>query len=167
MSQEREIQTPSGVNVAATPELTRAERKAKLASILERGIVGDRLYVDLPSDVHGEWVPDDPLEIHRMQALGFEVDKTYSVKRALHAGGDGVSKVGDVVFMTCPMEIKEIVDEIRLENYHKTNTKGYQKEEKDFAKDAENLAIGGAIVESKERDVKKEEISALLNKDKS
>src|SRR5690242_7548495 len=49
---------------AMTPA-QRAERKARLATILDRGFVQDRLTVELPPDVHGEWVRNDPLEIQR------------------------------------------------------------------------------------------------------
>jgi hypothetical protein len=91
------------------------------------------LKVALPPELYGEWIFNDQTEIMRMEALGFQVDTVYAPKRALHSKGDGASYVGDVVFMTCPMEDKILIDEIKREQYMRLNRKGKkQKEEKDF-----------------------------------
>lgn len=133
MSKEREtIEIGNQANVP-TDEESRAQKKARLAQVLDRGIVGDRLRVDLPADVHGEWIFNDMTEIMRMEALGFRIDDVYAPKRALHGTGDGRSVVGDVVFMTCPMENHELIEEIKRDQYMRLNRKGpTQKEERDF-----------------------------------
>lgn len=135
MSKERETINvgPQDKVPTMTEEETRAQKKARLAQVLDRGIVGDRLKVDLPPGVHGEWIFNDQTEIMRMEALGFQIDTEYAPKRALHSKGDGASYVGDVVFMTCPMEDKILIDEIKREQYMRLNRKGpVQKEERDF-----------------------------------
>lgn len=121
----------------------RAELKARLVTVYSRGVVGDRLSVELPPDLYGEWVPADKLEIYRMQSMGFEIDTQYASKRALHDDGTGgESRVADVVFMTCPMETKEVIEEIKRENYDSANNPrgGKQKEERDFI--AETNSVG-------------------------
>jgi hypothetical protein len=113
-------------------DMTRAEMKARLVQVLERGIVHDRMLVPLPADVHGEWARNDPLEIARMQTLGFEVDYEYAPRRALHSDGTGAAIVGDVIFMTCPRIIKEVIDEIRHEQFIRLNAPSQTKEDKEM-----------------------------------
>lgn len=101
----------------------KGELKAKLAAILDRGIVEDRLTVDLPSHLHGEWVRNDPLEIKRLETLGFTIDREYANKRSIHTDGSDSAIVGDVIHMICPREIKEVIDEIRHEQVIKQHAK--------------------------------------------
>lgn len=176
MSEERSVQDPSGQGemtmtaaVALDPAETqrlRAEKKARLARILDRGMVADRLSVELPPDKHGEWIPNDKSEIYRMQTLGFWVDKEYATKRALHDQGDGASVVGDAIFMVCEKENKEILDEIRRENYEAINGKpgtvrGSQREEKDAAANLRKIGMP-VVEESRERQARKQELAAVL-----
>lgn len=123
-------------------ELSAAEKKSIIARVLERGIIIDRCTVDLPDGVYGEWVADDPVEVSRMQLLGFEKDTTYATDRSTNAGADGVSKIGDVIFMTAPREVKEIIDAVRTEMYERANpVSAKQKEEKDFQRLAEKSGL--------------------------
>jgi hypothetical protein len=144
---------------------SRSEKKARLATILERGMVGDRLHVELPDDKYGEWVPNDKVEIYRMQSLGFEVDKEYAKRRALHNDGtDGISIVGDVIFMTCDRDTKDIMEEIKRENYDRVNSPKGAKEEKDFKANMMNSVtppIDKSSTENVDQDAIKE---ALLQK---
>ena len=178
MSEEREVlDTATGrmislaeaikTDVPANVE-TRRQRKARLARVLERGVVGDRLQVELPPNVYGEWVPNDKSEIFRMQSLGFEIDTEYAPKRALHDQGDGRSVVGDAVFMTCDRETKDILEEIRRENFERANGNpddptAEQLEEREFA--TQNSKIGMPVVEeSKQRQARKEHLEAVLQR---
>ncbi len=123
-------------------DLSLADKKAIIARVLERGIIIDRCTVDLPKHLYGEWVSEDPIEISRMQLLGFEKDTTYATDRSINASGDGVSKIGDVVYMTAPVEVKEIIDAVRAEMYERANpTKDKQKEEKDFQRLADKTGL--------------------------
>ena len=117
MSQPREVEIEVKTGAEVQSVLTREQRKAHLVEVLERGLTVDRLHVDLPPEVYGEWVPNDPSEIIRMQTLGFELDTKYASKRALHGSGSGESKVGDVVFMTTSRETHELIEEIRKEKF--------------------------------------------------
>ena len=115
-------------------ELTDAELEARFAKVLERGIIVDRTTIDLPEDVYGEWVSDEAAEVSRMQLLGFEIDKKYAVERSTHSDGTGkTSKIGDVVFMTCPERIHQVIERVKKARYDRANPKaGSQREEKDF-----------------------------------
>lgn len=100
--------------------MSSAERKehfrARLASVTERGLINDRLHVDLPDSVHGEWVNADPAEVAMYESLGFTVDTEYAKKRALHEETGSV-RVGDVIHMTCPKELIEVINENKQKKF--------------------------------------------------
>ena len=115
-------------------ELTDAELEAKLTRVLERGIIIDATTVDLPPGVYGEWVSDEAAEISRMQILGFEIDTKYAVDRSMNAEGeDGIARIGDVIFMTCPQRVRDMTEKVRKQLYDRANPKaGSQREEQEF-----------------------------------
>lgn len=115
-------------------ELTDAELEARLTRVLERGIIVDRTTVDLPDDVYGEWVSDEAVEISRMQLMGFEIDTKYAIDRSTNSDGtEGIAKIGDVVFMTCPRRVMDIIEKVKKNLYDRANPRtGSQKEERDF-----------------------------------
>lgn len=130
MPDERPINTPSGeTQVLSFDTLNDEQLEQELALVLFRGQVNSRLDVPLPNDVHGEWVPDDPLEISRKQALGFKIDTEYALANKLHSDGTGKPKVGDVIYMVCPKRVKEIIDKIAHQKYLENN--GVKRREKD------------------------------------
>lgn len=176
-SVETDGKTPEQINAARSiaarefAGLSRQERKAKLARILERGIVHDRLHVELPPDLHGEWIRKDPLEIKRMQTLGFWMDTEYAPKRALHSDGTGAAGVGDVVYMLCERERKEIIDELRHDQLIKMNGKpgdvnAKSKEELEF--EANNKRETGGeiqgVFESKTHSARARDVADALQK---
>lgn len=140
-------------------------RRAKLTTILERGVVGDRLHVELPNDLYGEWVRNDPMEISRAQALGFWVDVDHASKRALHTDGNKAAIIGDVVFMVTTRENKALIDSVQAERIRNTHNPKKPKEEKDF--EAQTYADTGGIIptlnEGKQRSLTRDEIAAALN----
>lgn len=93
------------------------ELRARVVEVLERGILNDQLAVALPADKHGEWVSNEPRDIHRMKMLGFEIDREYAMSNALHNDGSGNPVLGDVIFMTCPKKIKDIFEQERMKRY--------------------------------------------------
>lgn len=154
-----------------TPE-QRAKRKAMLVQAYDRGIIHDRLKVDLPSHIHGEWARNDPMEIDRLRSIGFEVDDQFAVRRSLHSDGSGAAIVGDVIHMICPMELKELIDEVRMDKFIATNGKpgdkrAKTKEEREFAANTVRDSGGDvpAFVESETTTrFSKADVEAALNK---
>lgn len=149
-------------------KLSRGELKSRVAGVLDRGILHDRLKVDLPGELHGEWVRNDPLEIDRLRSLGFWIDNKYATNRRLHGDGTAANIVGDVVFMVCSRELKEVIDDVRAEQQEKLHGKRQDKagEESQFA---EQTARGtGGIVptftESKARTIDRAEVAAALKR---
>lgn len=147
---EREIDIDATTGTAKRIE-SRSELKARLAQVLERGIVADHLHVDLPAGMHGEWVPNTKAEILRMQALGFQIDTTYAKKMALHSDSTDKAIIGDTVFMTCSADTKAVIDEIAREKFDRIH--GNPKKNREQAEDREfrdnNRTLGmPAIVES-------------------
>jgi hypothetical protein len=78
---------------------------ARFIDLGERGNVGLRFNVELPDDMYGEWVGDDPSSIQEAKNGGFKIDDKYAANKALHSDGSGIPKVGDAVFMTMPKRL--------------------------------------------------------------
>jgi hypothetical protein len=178
MSKERETVTvspqPSTAPVSdeteKSPEqleieakLEKIRLKKNIAAILDRGLVNDRLHVPLPPDVYGQWVRDDPTAIDRMKNLGFKIDDTYAPNRSIHSDGTSAAKVADVIFMTAPRQVKDLIDEYRNEQMLARNSKsGKQKEEEDFKK-AVHTATGGVIPATTDSSVRPLSMNDLQN----
>jgi hypothetical protein len=152
---------------------TREQRKARVASLLDRGVVIDRLIVNLPPEYHGEWVAKDDISIMRWKALGFWVDGTdghpqFSTARALHSDGTTLPMIGDTIFMVTTRENKELIDEVRREQYERTHGKPgevavSQREEKSFKRAVADAGLPTPVIEeSKASPVGKAEIEAIL-----
>lgn len=175
MSTEREVIKVTGTKTSTetmTAEQKKEkykEKRARIARVLERGYIVDRAVVDnLPPHLHGEWVPDDPMEIERKKALGFWIDTEYAPKRSLHSEADvGKAKIGDCIYMVCPKEDKDLIDEIRYEQYVRTHgspdelKRLHQKEEEDFSKLTGTLGLP-VVDESAENSARKDELIAAL-----
>jgi len=158
MSEEREVaNVPAKSNEEALNmnELSDEEFTARLATVLDRGLVNTFLSVDLPDDVHGEWVPNHPIDIDRLKALGFEVDTEFA--SAMHGGGSGEKVVGDVIHMVQPMRAHLLIEEYKKKRYEemhgkKTDDSGAliegSKEEKDFKSKVELPVIDESSTES-------------------
>lgn len=99
--------------IAEFMALPESERKARRADILDRGVMFDRLTVDLPADLHGEWARNDPMSVENMRSLGFWVDETYATKRALHSEGGNANIVGDAIHMVTTKENKKLIDSVQ------------------------------------------------------
>lgn len=110
MSKEREVE--NSVATVTKEDIKQAPDLARIAQVLERGIIADRLDVKLPDNLCGEWVRDDPIEIARMQALGYNIETNHGKDRGLHSVGDRI-KIGDVILMTAPKEVGELVGQYK------------------------------------------------------
>lgn len=176
MSEERLVVNPktgkestmSDALSKAPPE-TRVQKKAKLAAILSRGFTIDRANIKLPADLYGEWVHDDPESILHMQNMGFKIDTEHATKSALHNDGTDRAVMADTIFMVCDRETKDIIDEIRREQYNLANgprggTKT-QAEESEYSKAVDKLGMP-VIEESSSRAANKQQIEEALGVDK-
>lgn len=154
---------------AETPKeeakVSRKERKALLITALERGIVSDRMNVKLPDNLYGQWCRADPFEIDRLKSLGFRIDTEYAPQVALHSDGTSSAKVADTIHMICDREIKDIIDEIKHEQFLEAHAKPGQsrsKEEKDYEANVQNLGDIVPTIESKHRDALKTDVANAL-----
>jgi hypothetical protein len=138
MSEEREVIMPSGGSksiLELLDSLPEDQFVDELAKVLDRGHVNARLQVDLPLDTHGEWVPNDPMEVMRKKSLGFQIDDKYAAGNALHSDGTGKPIVGDVIYMTCPMRLKQAYDKLAAKRYEENH--GNQKKVRDAKEEKE------------------------------
>ncbi len=94
----------------------RAERKAKLAQVLDRGMVSARIAVKDPDpNKHYEWPRNTDVDIDRWKSLGFELEQDKKVSKGLHGQGDSRIVVGDAVLMSTSRENFEILEELKAE----------------------------------------------------
>jgi hypothetical protein len=142
MSEETtEASTPIDViPTSASPiskPTNKEEAKALFLSLRDRGIVNERFNIPLPSDIYGEWVVNDPIEINRFLAMGFEFGDQYAKQSAIH----GTARIADVVFMTAPRFVKEAIDEVNRERFEAMHgapgRRKNLKEERDLASKSE------------------------------
>src|SRR3990167_2789201 len=128
MSEERTVYRlgVGPISMATAKELQESEatepielQKARIARVLERGLTADRLSVDLPNELIGEWVPRDIIEVDRKKALGFWIDTEHAKDRALHSDGAGGAIVGDVIFMVTTKQRKALIDAVKRERFEK------------------------------------------------
>lgn len=113
-------------------EKAKVEMKAKLVRVLERGHLSDRLTIT-KGDKHFEWVSKDPVDIARLQAMGFKLCQDPDLKaNSLHNDGTANISVGDVVLMEAPLELKALLDETKAEMYQQKHGK-VKQEDRDFA----------------------------------
>lgn len=107
---DREDQTPEEAE-----ELSRDEKKQRLAQVLERGILNDMLAnVKAPAGRRGKFVRDNESDIMRYENLGFRIE-TFAEGDTPHGTGDNRKVIGDVVFMTISEEDYQILQEVREE----------------------------------------------------
>lgn len=119
--------------------------KARQATLLDRGILHQRLKVDVPEDLHYEWVRNTPMEIDRMRTLGFWIDTKYATKRAIHSDGTSGNIVGDTICMLTLKENKRMIDQLYLERTM-NSTKNPKKAQEEQALAANVLKeTGGEI----------------------
>lgn len=158
------------INELMARTLSAIELKNRVAEVYERGVVGDRLHVDLPPELVGQWVPNDQQAIFRMESMGFIIDKKFAPARRLHDKGDGASYVGDVVHMIAPRIVRDVIDEVKRDRYQRVNAPkgGKQKEEKDFEAQQQTVSSAGigTIAESKQHLVNTSAIEAAINPQK-
>lgn len=156
MSEQRPVQTPSGIDVATPASTEDAELYAKISSVLDRGYLNERLNVQLPADRVGQWVRDDPMEIARVTALGGELDDgTYGKAAGLTGDGTGRTKVGDVVLMTFSKRVYDIIERVRLERYNEAHVK-QQQEDVELAQNLQSTGLTPISQSKLEKVTKKE-----------
>lgn len=110
-----------------------AAKKAKLAQVLSRGYLNEKLgeAENVGDGWKGLWIYDRPEDIARASAIG-AVMVTDGDTEGLHGTSDGRRRIGDVVLMKIPQEDYDLVQEVRTEQKLKRLAKG----RRDFHKDA-------------------------------
>lgn len=103
-------------DTTAKEAVDRAKKKVRLAQVLSRGMVSDRLVVKNPDPKkHYEWARNTETDIDRYRSLGFEVEMEKG--SGLHGTGDGRRIVGDAILMSCSKENFEILEELKAERH--------------------------------------------------
>jgi hypothetical protein len=112
MSEQREVEVVIGSMEFAN--LPIQEQKARMARVLDRNLSISKLHVDLPNDLHGEWVPSDDVSVAEKERLGFKIDTEYAPK-SINKSNRHI----DAIFMTIPKGTKEAIDSFRQDEYNR------------------------------------------------
>lgn len=87
-----------------------AEKRARIAQVLHRGIINSRLEIKDPDpSKHYEFVRNRDEDIERSLALGFEVEKDQG--KGLHDKGDSRHVIGDVILMSISKEDFAVIED--------------------------------------------------------
>lgn len=137
----------SASNKITEADKARQDKKARLAEVLDRGVVGDRLRVQVKEGLHYEWPHKD--DMTRMSALGFraaEKEDMITENASMHDTADGKIRIGDCVLMVCDRETKELIDEVKEEKKSIAHAPkgGKQKEEREFEGAVDPTSAGKA-----------------------
>lgn len=145
MADQRPIETPNGTPGTLTKEEIRAKKKARIAQVVDRGYVNDRLSAtNIPNGMHGQWVRKDQMEIDRMRIYGYEIadPKTYGTSGMSDHGDGATITLGDVVLMVCSEEDHEIYEEVRKEKFAEKYVKKSQAQD-DLKKNFKQIEDAG------------------------
>lgn len=132
----------------------RVEERKKIkaglrVNLLERSAVSSALDLSfLPANLSGQWVRNETLRINDLRALNYEIYKDSKIRGLHDANADGSVVVGDLILMVCSKENREIIDELRKEEYNQRHGKPGdnrpQLEEKAFIAEQQTL-VGSSI----------------------
>ncbi len=127
---------------------TKAQRKARLAQVLSRGIVLSRLETPVEKlkeiGIVGCWVRENDDDINRYEALGFELETGMGAGKDT---GDNRQRVGDSVLMSTSQENWDIIQEINIERRKKRSVKKAKAEYVRQARTNPDIPIIGDVDE--------------------
>jgi hypothetical protein len=101
------MSTDALLNLKPTEEEILTYRRKQFEQA-DRSYLNDRLNVNLPEGLYGEWIGKDDFSQYQAKAKGFVDGTQYLGKfNKLYETADGKSAVGDVVFMVIPKWMKD------------------------------------------------------------
>jgi hypothetical protein len=87
--------------------------RAQIAQILDRGVVGDQLNnVKLPDDWVPYWVRERQQDVDRFKALGGRIERKAPGQGGLHGAGDDRIRIGDLILMSLPRQVVDVILDI-------------------------------------------------------
>ena len=93
-----------------------AARKARIAQMLTRGTMNDRLAdIDCPPDRRPVWVRETREDIAYYKGLGYRVETEFGRNFVDHDRGDNVARTGDCILMSIKREDYELIEEVEAE----------------------------------------------------
>lgn len=108
----------------------RAQKKARVAQVLVRGLLNSKLQqiydAAVPDGYMGKYVRDTPEDVFRYMNLGYGF-KYKPKAKGLHASADDRIRVADVVLMTIRKEDWDVLKEVRLEEIKRKLGRGEEE----------------------------------------
>ena len=143
---EEPLKEKTPEEAAAEAKRIRAEKKARLAQVLTRGILSDKLRSvakgGTPDGYVGKFVRDRNEDILRYQNLGWGFTYREEAPKGLHDAATGHIRIGDVVLMTIQREDHEILREIQSDRVKSALSKARKEYSSESNKEAQS---GGAV----------------------
>lgn len=101
----------------------RAERKKKIAQLLTRGVVNDRMDAagllgkKYEATRRYEWVRETDTDVDRAMSLGFRLEKRPEDwdGEGLHGAGDNRIRLGDTILMSISRDDYSLIEEVKDE----------------------------------------------------
>lgn len=123
-------------------EQEQLEYKRRLFETADRSFVNDRLNVELPEGLHGEWIGTDDFSQYHAQLKGF-VDGSEFLKEfnRLHETSTGPT-VGDVKFMVIPKWKYEAQQEMAAMESARRSGLNSREVEEQYKSYAQQLQLG-------------------------
>jgi hypothetical protein len=141
------------------------EFKRRLFETASRSYINDRLHVNLPDDLHGEWIGIDDFSQYHANLKGFVDGSSYlTAENQLFQRPDG-STLGDVKFMVIPKWKYDAMQEIaQLESARKAGLRGKAETDAMYSQYAQSIGLPELGESSFSRSISGKEIDDLLNK---
>jgi len=148
----------------APKEIDPAKRRARIASVLERGFINYKLDLSWLKErgLAGQFVRNDPNAIAGLEALDFEVYKGENVPN-IHNAADGTIRVGDTILMVTSPENMDDIRYVQDQLIKARHNSDKQIEEKSFVDGVEPGLT--PIIESRVEEANADHISAAINEE--
>lgn len=139
--------------------------KRRLFETASRSYINDRLNVELPPDMHGEWIGVDDFSQYHASLKGFVDGAQYLTdNNKMFQRPDG-STLGDVRFMVIPKWKYEAMQELaQMESARKAGIRGKAEVDDMYSEYARSIGLNELGEASNTRSISGTEIDTLLNK---
>lgn len=144
-----EIDALEGNRVDQDPQpiIDRAKVRTKIAQLMSRGVVNDKLNIQLKDpNWTPYWIRERPEDIERFKALGgrkVAPDQTVGNASSLHGSETDTIRVGDVILMALPTEVSEVIAEVREEQKQRLLGRAVKEFEREGSKDIPHVVERG------------------------
>jgi hypothetical protein len=155
---------PPTISNTPPPEEVKAYKR-RLFETASRSYINDRLNVELPEHLHGEWIAIDDFSQYHAATKGFQDGAEYLTENnKLFQRPDG-STVGDVKFMVIPKwKYDAQQEQLAVEAARKSGIRGKAEVDEMYAQYAQSIGLGDIGDQSTTRVINGDELAKQLKR---